>query len=164
MFTSSVVCHCQVLWPQPADLPQTKTHVPVVLYTCAAPVDYTHDHHLTECSAGSSSCSEDDPSKSPTLGGDKYLRDDDTFFTGKLKASPKRAARRPLGSLNIHAINSSSEESEEDEVPTMLENIPRSKNLTRYAPYNCLVTAMTQPWLNSLHFNIIYAIYRSLDL
>lgn len=62
---------------------------------------------------GSSCSSEED--KSPTLGGDKYLRDDDTFFKGKLKnSSPKRTMRR-IKKLNIHAVGSSSEESEDDE-------------------------------------------------
>ena len=85
-----------------------------------------------------SSCSgsEDDPPKSPTLGGDKYSRDEsDTFFTGKLKASPnmKRAARRPLTALNIHAVNSSSEDSEEEDSAGLVPfDLPRSKPLQRY--------------------------------
>ena len=61
----------------------------------------------------------------------KFLRDEDTFFTGKLKASPKRFQRRPIGSLNIHAVNSSSEDSEDEDLP-LIEQIPRSKTLTRF--------------------------------
>ncbi|XP_063674268.1 SNF-related serine/threonine-protein kinase-like isoform X10 [Bolinopsis microptera] len=83
-----------------------------------------------------SSCSgsEEEPSKSPTLGGDKFLRDEDTFFTGKMKASPKRTSRRTIASLNIHAIGSSSDDSEDEDTNSnggIFDSVPRSKTLTR---------------------------------
>lgn len=94
-----------------------------------------HHYRLGNLRTSGSSCSgsEEDPSKSPTLGGEKFLRDEDTFFTGKMKASPKRTARRPIASLNIHAVGSSSEDSEDEDLSgtSMFDTVPRSKTLTR---------------------------------
>ncbi|XP_063674276.1 serine/threonine-protein kinase MARK2-like isoform X11 [Bolinopsis microptera] len=95
-----------------------------------------HHYRLGSLRTSGSSCSgsEEEPSKSPTLGGDKFLRDEDTFFTGKMKASPKRTSRRTIASLNIHAIGSSSDDSEDEDTNSnggIFDSVPRSKTLTR---------------------------------
>ncbi|XP_063674304.1 SNF-related serine/threonine-protein kinase-like isoform X14 [Bolinopsis microptera] len=94
-----------------------------------------HHYRLGSLRTSGSSCSgsEEEPSKSPTLGGDKFLRDEDTFFTGKMKASPKRTSRRTIASLNIHAIGSSSDDSEDEDTNSnggIFDSVPRSKTLT----------------------------------
>lgn len=95
-----------------------------------------HHYRLGSLRTSGSSCSgsEEEPSKSPTLGGEKFLRDEDTFFTGKMKASPKRTSRRTIASLNIHAIGSSSDDSEDEDTTSnggIFDSVPRSKTLTR---------------------------------
>ena len=53
------------------------------------------------------------------------------YPSGKPKPSPKRTTRCNLASLNIHAVSSSSEESDDEDLSKPLFEPPRSKQLTR---------------------------------